>query len=107
MRAGFALVFALIVIGCGKAPTTTVHGKTLDYWVAALSDPDAKTRRKAAEMLGNVGAIDTTIVPALIGALKDRDARVRDEAVLSLLKIGPAAKGIAAPAVLGENVYTS
>ena len=87
------LLLAIVLIGCSRPPSmTAAHGKTVEHWVSALNDKDAKTRRKAAEVLGNVGAIDPTVIPALTAALKDRDAKVRAEAVLSLLKIGPAAK---------------
>jgi HEAT repeat protein len=93
MRRMLILVSALVFAGCARTPpVTTVHGKTLEHWVSALSDKDAKTRRKAAEVLGNVGAVDSVVVPALAAALKDRDAKVRAEAVLSLLKIGPPAR---------------
>jgi HEAT repeat protein len=93
MRLLAVLISALILSGCSRTPPmTTVHGKTVEHWVNALSDKDAKSRRKAAEVLGNVGAADSAVVPALTAALKDRDARVRAEAVLSLLKIGPPAR---------------
>jgi HEAT repeat protein len=87
------LVSALVLAGCSRTPPmTTVHGNTVEHWGNALSVKDAKTRRKAAEVLGNVGAADSTVVPAHTAALKDRDAKVRAEAVLSLLKIGPPAR---------------
>jgi len=57
-----------------------------------LSDPDYKIRREAVAKLGNFGATDPGVVPALIGCLHDVDARVRGEAVLALAKIGPDAK---------------
>jgi HEAT repeat protein len=50
---------------------------------------EPKARLKAVSALGNVGAADPTVVPALIRALKDPDRGVRAEAVLALLKIGP------------------
>jgi HEAT repeat protein len=61
-------------------------------WAAALRDPDAKLRKKAAFTLGNIGPSDPSALPALIGALKDADAGVRCEAILALLKCGPNAK---------------
>jgi HEAT repeat protein len=42
-------------------------------------------------VLGNVGAVDAAVVPALIAAAKDRDARVRRAAIVALLRIGPKA----------------
>jgi HEAT repeat protein len=47
---------------------------------------------KSAEILGNVGAADPAVLPALVGAMKDRDPDVRAQAALSLLKLGPAAR---------------
>jgi HEAT repeat protein len=87
-----------LVNGCGKPAPLLAHGKPVGDWVQALKDPDARVRKKSASVLGNVGAIDPEVVPALAAALKDRDAGVRSEAVLALLKIGPAAQE-AAPAL--------
>jgi HEAT repeat protein len=94
------LIAGLVVLlaGCGRAQPTLAHGKPVSDWVAALQHPDARQRKKAAEVLGNVGAADPAVVPALAGAVKDRDPAVRGEAVLALLKIGPAARE-AAPAL--------
>jgi HEAT repeat protein len=44
------------------------------------------------EILSNVGAADPAVLPALTEAVKDRDAKVRREAILALLKLGPPAK---------------
>jgi|YelNatPaOPRAMG01_1025707.scaffolds.fasta_scaffold245539_2 HEAT repeat protein len=84
------LVIALLLtslIGCGKAPPTT----RVNYWVQTLHANDAKLRKKAAFTLGNLGTVDPGVVPALRGALTDADAAVRCEAILALLKCGPAA----------------
>ena len=67
-------------------------GKPVDQWVAALNDPDAKTRKTAALKLGNVGTADPHALPALIAALDDRDAKVRTEVVLALVKFGHEAR---------------
>src|SRR5262249_40301654 len=90
-----ALLFvipAFFLIGCGSQSPTTVHGKSFEYWLEALHDPDSRIRQKAVESLGNVGADNPATVPALIKALDDREARVRSAAVLALLKIGPDAQ---------------
>jgi HEAT repeat protein len=93
MAPGFFLaVILLFLIGCGTQPPTTVHGKSFEYWLEALHDPDARIRIKAVESLGNVGTDNPATVPALIKALDDREARVRAAAVLALLKIGPEAQ---------------
>jgi HEAT repeat protein len=93
MRPTTLFLTAALLIGCSRAPVmTSVHGKSAEEWISALQDKDAKKRRKAAEVLGNVGAADPQVIPALTAALKDRDPKVRSEVVLSLLKIGPAAQ---------------
>jgi HEAT repeat protein len=80
------------VAGCGGPIPTVVHGKPVDYWVKALHDPAARSRKRAVEALGNAGAADPAVVPALAGALRDRDAAVRGAAALCLLRIGPEAR---------------
>jgi HEAT repeat protein len=57
-----------------------------------LSKPDARALKKAVLALGHVGTADPAAIPALIGAVKDRDATVRSQAILALLNIGPDAK---------------
>jgi len=89
----------LILSGCSQPGPTLAHGQPVDHWVQALRDPDAKVRKRAADVLGNVGAADATVVPALAAALKDQDRGVREATVLALLKMGPAAKD-AAPALV-------
>jgi HEAT repeat protein len=99
MRQLILAISLLALAGCGGPPAPTLaHGKPVEHWVQALRDPDAKVRKRAADVLGNVGAADATVVPALATALKDRDRGVREASVLALLKIGPAAKE-AAPAL--------
>lgn len=86
------LIPVFFLIGCGSHSPTTVHGRSFEYWLEALHDPDARTRQKAVESLGNVGYDNPATVPALITALDDRESRVRGAAVLALLKIGPEAQ---------------
>jgi HEAT repeat protein len=88
MRLVLVAILLLSLIGCGKAPTTT----RVSYWVEALRAPDAKLRKKAAFTLGNLGTTDSEAVLALRRALTDANAAVRCEAILALLKCGPAAK---------------
>jgi HEAT repeat protein len=89
----------LILSGCSQSGPTLAHGQPVEHWVRALRDPDAKVRKRAADVLGNVGAADATVVPALATALKDQDRVVREATVLALLKMGSAAKD-AAPALV-------
>lgn len=89
MKHIWVAVLLISVLGCGKAPqpTTRVH-----HWVETLRSNDANLRKKAAFTLGNLGPTDpASVVPALAAALKDADAAVRCEAILALLKCGPAA----------------
>jgi HEAT repeat protein len=80
--------------GCGarQDQEPKAGGKPLSHWLEAIHDKDATVRHKAATKLGNIGARDPAVVPALTAAVKDPDATVRAEAILSLLKIGPPAK---------------
>lgn len=98
MRRLLLLGLLLLSGGCGQAPPPLAHGKRVSHWLEALGHPDAHDRRKAVQVLGNVGAADPAVLPALTGAVRDRDAGVRGEAVLALLKMGPAARE-AAPAL--------
>jgi HEAT repeat protein len=98
MRRVLLLALTMLTIGCHKAQPPVAHGKPVGEWVAALRDPDARARKKAAGVLGNVGAIDPAVVPALAEAVRDRDPAVRAEAALALMKIGPPARD-AAPAL--------
>lgn len=92
MRRALAVLLLVLTVGCHKTEPTLAHGKPVGDWVAALRGPDARARKKAAGVLGNVGAIDPAVVPALAEAVRDRDPAVRAEAVLALAKIGPAAR---------------
>ena len=81
--------------GCSRPQPTLSGGKPDSHWVETLrSSPDAKLRKEAAFKLGNVGPSDPTELPALGEALKDRDAVVRCEAILAIVKFGSAARGI-------------
>jgi HEAT repeat protein len=89
----------IALTGCAsQSGPTMAHGKPIEHWVQSLQAPDAKLRKRAADVMGNVGAADPAVVPALAGALKDRDRSVREAAALALLKIGPSARD-AAPAL--------
>jgi HEAT repeats len=85
---------ALLAAGCSreKVPAELYFsGEPVSHWVEAAKSPDPKVRKKAVDVLGNVGPADPAAIPALIVAVKDKDAGVRDAAVLALSKIGPPA----------------
>jgi HEAT repeat protein len=92
MRLITAAVLVISLAGCTTTPAPD-SGARVRHWIETLRQPDAKQRKQAAFKLGNLGLTDpATVVPALIGALRDEDAGVRSEAILALLKCGPTAK---------------
>lgn len=87
-------VLAVALAGCGGPAVPTAKyfgGEPVAHWLAAIKSTDPKARKHAADILGNVGASDPAVVPALTAAVKDPDPKVRDAAVLALSKIGPPA----------------
>ncbi len=90
-------IVAAVLLGCGGRPDKpenfTVSGKSVGYWADLLKQPktSAKDRIQSVRALGNVGDADSQAIPALIGALDDKEAGVRAEAVLALGKSGPQA----------------
>jgi HEAT repeat protein len=90
----WALIWALALplAGCGKSGPILAGGKPAAYWAKAVHDPDVSLRKKAVVKLGNIGTADETVLPALLEALRDREAIIRKEAILALLKFGPAAR---------------
>jgi HEAT repeat protein len=92
MRYPVVFLLALLPLACGKQQELTSHGQPVGHWVEELKNSDPKARKKAVTALGNVGAADPAVVPALASALKDADAGVRNQAALALLRIGPDAK---------------
>ncbi len=92
MRTMPLILLIVLLSGCGDSAPTMAGGKPVGHWVQALRDPSAKVRKHAAFKLGNAGAADATVFPALLGALRDVDAPVRSEAILAVLKFGPRAK---------------
>jgi HEAT repeat protein len=101
------MMFSVVMLGCSRteAPKKYFSGEPVEHWLEAIKSPDPKIRKKAADVLGNVGPVDLRSIPALIGAVKDADPKVRDAAVLSLSKIGPAA--VSAADVLQEATKDS
>ena len=97
-----AALFLLAALGCGPSVPKEKYfsGEPVDHWLEAIHSPDAKVRKNAADVLGNVGPIDSRAIPALIDAIRDPDPKVRDAAVLGLSKIGPDA--VAAEPALQE-----
>jgi HEAT repeat protein len=84
---------AICLAGCGKSKPElkSVSGQPLSHWLEVLKGGDLSQRNRAVDALGNVGAADPAVMPALIEALDDRSPEVRAKAALALLKSGPAA----------------
>lgn len=89
-----AVVMLLCLAGCGPTIPAeyTVSGKSLEFWLDALSDNQPKVRIRAIRALGNLGPVAPEVVPAITAALHDSDPTVRGQAALALLKFGPEAK---------------
>lgn len=94
------MLVAIAITGCGEKSHTTVKyfsGEPVDHWLEEIKSNDPKTRKKAADVLGNIGPVDSRSIGALIVAVKDKDVKVRTAAVLALSKIGkPAVEALPA-----------
>ncbi len=98
-QASLLLMLCLLMFGCSRSDVPKekyFSGEPVDHWLEEIKSPEPKKRKKAADILGNVGPADERSIPALIKAVKDKDAKVRDTAVLGLSKIGPPASSAAA-----------
>jgi HEAT repeat protein len=88
---GVAAAVALaIVSGCAKEERgpLLLGGREVQSWLKDLNDPQPQVRRQAVLKLGNLGKEDNpTIAEGLAGALGDKDAIVRREAILSVVKL--------------------
>ncbi len=87
------MIVLLVVFGCGRGATPTLAGgKPVSHWVEAMQSSDATLRKEAVFKLGNVGPSDPTVLSTVVGALKDKDAAVRSEAILAIVKFGDEAR---------------
>jgi HEAT repeat protein len=92
MRPILAFLLVIMLTGCRSRPVVD-SAPRVRHWIETLRRDDARLRKVAAFKLGNLGLTDAGIVvPALMAALEDVDASVRREAILALLKCGPAAR---------------
>src|SRR5689334_13430061 len=62
-------------------------GKREAAWLKELQEGQGKDRRSAAFALGKLGPVSDNVLAALVTALKDRDAAVRDAAAFALGEI--------------------
>jgi len=68
--------------------------ETVDYFLTALEDEDARVRGKAAWTLAELGVKEKGVVNALLEATEDEDAGVRKNAVSALGELGVAEERI-------------
>jgi HEAT repeat protein len=83
-----AVVLA-ILCGCSSEARGPIllGGRELKSWLKDLHDAAPTVRRQAVLKLGNVGEADPAIAEGLAAALGDRDAVVRREAILAVVKL--------------------
>ena len=79
-------VFGLVSGAVGEAGEKQVSAKV--YIQQLKTAADWQRRSQAAKALGEMGQEANIVVPALMGALRDRDAVVRFRATFALAKIG-------------------
>jgi HEAT repeats len=87
-NAAVALTLAVLA-GCSQEERgpLLVGGRELKSWLKDLRDPKPQVRRQAVLKLGNVGEADPAVADGLAVALSDKDAVVRREAVLAVVKL--------------------
>lgn len=90
LRTLFAVLLCLLACGCGK--------KSTDQLIEDLKSPQEKDRLVAVRLLQQRQGDATKIVPAMIEALKDREADIRASAAIGLGYFGRQA-GDAIPAL--------
>ncbi|MFX8832998.1 HEAT repeat domain-containing protein, partial [Acinetobacter baumannii] len=67
-------------------------GRPIIERIDSARSGDPKVRRASVAKLGNVGEANPDAYAAVVEALHDKDANVRCEAIVSLLKFGDAAR---------------
>lgn len=95
------IVLAIICAGVAVSPTRgdKILDERVKRLISQLKDGDKKTRRMAAESLGDLGPAAAKAVGALMQALKDKQGVVRHFSAWALGKIGPDARGAASALV--------
>jgi HEAT repeat protein len=64
-----------------------VRDEALPEMIRLLKDTDRGLRVNCTYILGELGALDATVVPALVATFKEKDADVQKAAISSLVKI--------------------
>jgi HEAT repeat protein len=98
----FVFITAAVVLGVPSSRYAALgmikqepfyDNRPVGFWLHALKDPDAATRKRAAFALGCVCENCPGVAPDLGQALSDEDTLVRLNASLALFKMGRAARG--------------
>jgi HEAT repeat protein len=84
------LLSMVLVLVAPAAWGQSFLGKREAAWLSELQEGQGKERRSAAFALGKLGPISNNALTALIAALKDNDAAVRDAAAYALGEIAEA-----------------
>jgi HEAT repeat protein len=86
-------ILILLCGGCSDGPVReaepTYQGKSLEYWVQALGDRDARTREQGTVACAEIGPKAKRAIPKLLERLGDADLPVRMGAARALGRIGP------------------
>jgi HEAT repeat protein len=85
IRTRFVLLLCLLAVGCGKKKPTP-------ELIADLRSPREKGRVIAVRLLAQRTGDSAQTVPALIGALKDKENDIRWSAAIGLGRFGETAK---------------
>jgi HEAT repeat protein len=92
MRTLIAIGLACVLLGSGITATTAPNKKVQNL-INDLKSRDPKNRIFAAEELGSMAEVRLAdvkpAIPALLGALKDRDPAVRKAVIATLGKVEP------------------
>ena len=99
----WANALALLAAGCHRDPGPLglyFSGEPVSHWLETARSPDPKARKKAVDVLGNVGPADPAVIPALVAAVKDKDPAVRDRIIGQFVKAAEASAAAGAEVVI-------
>ena len=88
MMMGLAVISSLVVHPVFAAEKEDYSKKSVDALIVAAKSSDGVVRAQAVAALGTKGAQASTVVPVLMGVLKDPKPYIRNIAMNALAKIG-------------------
>ena len=68
-QAVLLMMFSVFMFGCSRTDVPKekyFSGEPVEHWLKAIKSPDPKTRKKAANVLGNVGPVGCNHVSAMV-----------------------------------------